>query len=164
MVMTVGDGDAGGDALPLPLPRRAPRPAGPADAVPITLRTAAGDRSGTALLDAVPPPWLRVPEHPFDPPAPASRAPLRPVDHPPAAHDAPVARPVAATRPMPVSPVGSGSPPSPYRARPRVVEEPGILGLSRLARSRLGSRLFTLFFAAVFALILVQMLVVILYG
>ena len=54
--------------------------------------------------------------------------------------------------------------PAPRSARPRVVEEPGILGLSRLTRGRVGSRLFTLFFVAVFALIAVQTVWAILYG
>lgn len=53
---------------------------------------------------------------------------------------------------------------APHRldARPRVVEDPGILGLSRRTRSRFGSRLFTLFFAFVYALILIQLLVTLL--
>ncbi len=51
-----------------------------------------------------------------------------------------------------------GAPP-----RPRIVEEPGILGLSRRTRGRFGSRVFTLFFVLVFALIVVQMVVSILY-
>jgi hypothetical protein len=46
----------------------------------------------------------------------------------------------------------SGPPP-----RPRVVDEPGILGLSRLTRGRFGTRLFNWFFVVVFALILIQM-------
>lgn len=55
------------------------------------------------------------------------------------------------------------APPPPHlRARPRIEPEQGILGLSRLTRSRLGSRLFNLFFVCVFALILVQMVVVLL--
>jgi hypothetical protein len=50
----------------------------------------------------------------------------------------------------------------PRRARPRIEPEQGILGLSRHSRSRLGSRLFNLFFVCVFALILVQMVVALL--
>ncbi|WP_158703584.1 hypothetical protein, partial [Pseudonocardia dioxanivorans] len=55
-------------------------------------------------------------------------------------------------------------PPPPARAvrpphRPPVEPEPSILGLSRHTRSRLGSRLFTLFFVAVFTVILVQLIV-----
>jgi hypothetical protein len=46
--------------------------------------------------------------------------------------------------------------------RPRIVDEPGILGLSRLTRSRFGSRLFNLFFVLVFTVIVVQMIYAIL--
>ncbi len=46
--------------------------------------------------------------------------------------------------------------------RPRIVDETGILGLSRLSRSRAGSRLFTWFFVLVFTLIVVQMVAAIL--
>jgi hypothetical protein len=42
--------------------------------------------------------------------------------------------------------------------RPRIVDEPGILGLSRLTRGRFGSRLFNLFFVLVFAVIVIQMI------
>jgi hypothetical protein len=42
--------------------------------------------------------------------------------------------------------------------RPRIVEEPGILGLSRLTRGRFGSRLFNAFFMLVFAVIIIQMI------
>jgi hypothetical protein len=53
----------------------------------------------------------------------------------------------------PAPPWPAGPPP-----RPRIVEEPAILGLSRLTRGRLGSRLFNAFFLLVFALIIVQMI------
>jgi hypothetical protein len=46
----------------------------------------------------------------------------------------------------------------PRRARPRIVDDTVILGLTRHSRSRLGSRVFTLFFVFVFALIVVQMI------
>lgn len=49
-----------------------------------------------------------------------------------------------------------------YAPRPRVVDEPGILGLSRHSRGRLGSRLFTWFFVLVFSLILIQLVVALL--
>ena len=42
--------------------------------------------------------------------------------------------------------------------RPRIVEDPAILGLSRLTRGRWGSRLFNAFFALVFAVIVIQMI------
>lgn len=64
----------------------------------------------------------------------------------------------AALRRPPVAP----GPPPPLRARPRIEPEQGILGLSRHTRSRLGSRLFNLFFVCVFGLILVQMVVALL--
>lgn len=47
-------------------------------------------------------------------------------------------------------------------ARPRIEPEPAILGLSRHTRSRLGSRLFNLFFVLVFALIVIQMVMALL--
>ncbi|MHA6624001.1 hypothetical protein ACU61A_01200 [Pseudonocardia sichuanensis] len=46
--------------------------------------------------------------------------------------------------------------------RPRVAPDPAILGLSRLTRGRMGSRLFTLFFVLVFTVIVVQMVAAIL--
>ena len=52
-------------------------------------------------------------------------------------------------------------PPRP-EARPRIADEPGILGLSRVSRSRFGARLFTWFFVFVFTLIVVQMIVALL--
>lgn len=47
-------------------------------------------------------------------------------------------------------------PPQP-ETRPRIVEDPAILGLTRVSRSRLGSRLFTWFFVFVYAVILIQL-------
>ena len=47
--------------------------------------------------------------------------------------------------------------PSDPPPRPRIADEPGILGLSRLTRGRFGSRLFNLFFLLVFTVILIQM-------
>lgn len=55
----------------------------------------------------------------------------------------------------------SDIPPRPH-ARPRIVDDPAILGLSRVSRGRVGSRLFTWFFVFVFTLIAVQMVVSIL--
>jgi hypothetical protein len=60
------------------------------------------------------------------------------------ARDVPTGGPPAEPRP--------GPPP-----RPRIVDEPGILGLSRLTRGRFGSRLFNWFFVLVFVVILIQM-------
>jgi hypothetical protein len=64
--------------------------------------------------------------------------------------------PVAARRPRPPAR------PAELPPRPRVVEDPGILGISRRARGRVGSRVFTWFFVFVYALIVVQMIVAIL--
>ncbi|HEY0815759.1 MAG TPA: hypothetical protein VGE11_20995 [Pseudonocardia sp.] len=60
-----------------------------------------------------------------------------------------------------VSPLDPADPQVPPRpeARPRIVEEPAILGLSRVSRSRLGSRLFMWFFVFVYLLIFVQLIV-----
>lgn len=52
----------------------------------------------------------------------------------------------------------------PRTARPRIEDDPGLLGITRRSHSRLGSRLFTLFFVFVFLLILVQLVVVLLDG
>ena len=65
-----------------------------------------------------------------------------PADGPPAEHGAQVHSPRWPPGPPP---------------RPRIVDEPGILGLSRLTRGRFGSRLFNLFFVLVFVVILIQM-------
>lgn len=54
-------------------------------------------------------------------------------------------------------------PPRP-EARPRIVQDPVILGLTRHSRSKLGSRLFTWFFVFVYVLILVQLIWSILRG
>jgi hypothetical protein len=74
----------------------------------------------------------------------------------------PVARKPGPPRPHAVpQPQALPRPPSPP-PRPRIVDEPGILGLSRLARSRFGTRLFNLFFLLVFVVIVVQMIYAIL--
>ena len=119
-------------------PRARVRTSGPA--VPLVRR---------AVVDAAPgptiaPPWQRVPGTP-----PRGVVAL-------VARDG---RPVTPPAPAP----GVHRAP-PLRARPPVVGEPEFLGLSRLARGRVGSRLFTLFFVAVFTLIAVQTLVEILHG
>lgn len=163
--MTDGDDDAGDRSIVLPQPRRSARPVrlvGPG----IAGLPGARNRSATAVLDVVAPPWLRVPSGAGDGPArpAAHRPPARPVvlrvvadDPTPAVAAAPpVPRPAAIPLPPPA--------PHPARARPPVAPEPGILGLSRLTRGRVGSRLFTLFFVAVYAVILVQMFITILYG
>jgi hypothetical protein len=49
-------------------------------------------------------------------------------------------------------------------ARPRIVQDPVILGLTRVSRSRLGSRLFTWFFVFVYLVIVIQLIWSILQG
>lgn len=68
----------------------------------------------------------------------------------------------APARPRPGASAGTATAGSPWR--PRIDPEPSILGLSRLSRGALGSRLFTLGFAAIFTLIAVQMVVALLTG
>ncbi|MEJ3655650.1 hypothetical protein WEH80_22025 [Actinomycetes bacterium KLBMP 9759] len=85
---------------------------------------------------------------------PSQAAPQTPSDVPAAAAAPP--KPVVDPRRN-----GRALPPRPP-ARPPIGEEPSILGLSRHSRSRLGSRLFTLFFVFVFALIVVQTIAVLL--
>lgn len=105
----------------------------------------------------------------------AVREPVRSVARPPHLGAPAIGRPqpVAARRrtPAPARPraVAGARPGTPRpvvaprpEARPRIVEEPGILGLSRRARGRVGSRLFNLFFVFVFGLILIQMVVALL--
>lgn len=139
-------GDAAGPSVPAPRSSE-----GLAEAVPI------GGRRGTAVLDdVVVPPWLRMPSlrlvagpsHPTRSATTPSRSPAAPV------------RPVTdlAARRVTVHR------PAVQSARPRIVEDTGILGLSRLTRGRAGSRLFTLFFVAVFTLIALQMVLELLYG
>lgn len=50
------------------------------------------------------------------------------------------------------------------RARPPAAVEPDILGLSRRSRGRWGSRMFTLFFVAVYALILGHLVFTLVHG
>ena len=70
-------------------------------------------------------------------------------------------RSVAASTAPAAGPPRAGFVPRPA-ARPRIEEEPGILGFSRRSHSRIGSRLFTWFFVFVFTLILVQLIVALL--
>jgi hypothetical protein len=53
---------------------------------------------------------------------------------------------------------------APLTARPRVEDDEALLGLTRRSNSRWGQRLFTLFFAFVFAVIVLQLVVVLLDG
>jgi hypothetical protein len=145
------------------------------------------DDSAAGPAPAVPPPPVRaVPGARNGSPSsngavrPASEGPLeagpRTDRAEPAARETP---PVPSTRPAAVSGTGAHTfpsprptapPPSRHRppvpprpdARPRIPDEPGILGLSRVSRSRIGSRLFTWFFVLIFTLIAVQMVVALL--
>lgn len=152
---------------------------GLAEAVPI------GERRGTAVLaDVVVPPWLRMPSLRLvaaPSRTPASVRAVSPERSEPGSAGSPVAGVRWGTASSGGSPERSGpvaGPPDaagPVRpvtdlaarrvpsARPRVVEDTGILGLSRLTRGRVGSRLFTLFFVAVFTLIALQMVLELLY-
>jgi hypothetical protein len=66
-------------------------------------------------------------------------------------------------RPVESGPVERARPRGPLPARPPIGDDLSLFGLSRRSRSRLGSRLFTLFFTMVFGLILIQMIYSILY-
>lgn len=95
------------------------------------------------------------------PPAPAADLPTPPtgspaIPAPPAPSPAPSAAPEA---PVPHLRL----PPRPD-ARPRIVQDPVILGLTRHSRSRLGTRLFTWFFVFVYLVILVQLIWSLLQG
>jgi hypothetical protein len=70
------------------------------------------------------------------------------------ADGSPVERRHGSAVPHPRTPRRPPGPPP----RPRIVDEPGILGLSRLTRGRFGSRLFNWFFVLVFAVIVIQMI------
>jgi hypothetical protein len=121
------------------------------------------------------PPWL-------PPPRPAERVPSPPLCA--AVEAAPIPRPapaiawyrryrrtaesseprraqrVAYTR----TPGGGWAQVSPKRssARPPIGTEPAIIGLSRISRGRLGSRLFALFFVLVFTVIAIQLVLALL--
>lgn len=104
-------------------------------------------------------------------PAPGRTEAPAPIAHPAGATTAPAVGPPRGPVPPPIGGrggTGQGRPPGAPQpvaqqprypvARPTVVDEPGILGLSRRSRSRWGSRLFTAFFVFVFAVILIQMI------
>jgi hypothetical protein len=84
------------------------------------------------------------------------RVPVRIQAPPPS----PKPRPIA---PMPRPP--AARPPNRFSVAPRptVVDDLTITGLTRLSRSRWGSRLFTLFFVFVFTVILLQLIDALLY-
>lgn len=110
--------------------------------------------SGATARDPVPGP--RRPAGPPDPPP--SRTPSPPA--PRRAPAGPVPGLPAPRRPRP-STNGIDGPvyrPPAVSARPPVDLDPGLIGFSRLTRGRTGARVFTLFFVAVFLVILVQTL------
>lgn len=146
-----------------------------------------GVRTRAADAPVGAPPWLRAPDEveadhgapstnshagPQRPPsagrprtsASATRTsrprPVAPMPRPPGRDPG---APAAACGPAPAGPA-TPPPPPPSCARPRVDVEDGIIGLSRWTRSRVGSRLFTLFFVAVFALILGHLVFVLVHG
>lgn len=69
----------------------------------------------------------------------------------------PVPHPAAIPTPPGHAPVAPA-----LAARPRIVEDPSILGLSRHSRSRFGGRLFVCFFVLVYAVIVIQLVVTLL--
>ena len=73
-----------------------------------------------------------------------------------------VTRPRRPGWPIMPRPVADAAVARPPFARPPPDDEDGILGFSRRARSRMGSRVFTAFFVLVFAVILIQMVLALL--
>ncbi len=148
--------------------------------VPITIEQAYRAKVRAAAAAAAEPPepggpavpdLPNVPDLPAVPDCAAAAVPSPPQTG--ASRDPEVLQSRPGPPPARPGPPGSGGPavrrppaapaaPPHLRARPRIEPEQGILGLSRHTRSRLGSRLFNLFFVCVFALILVQMVVALL--
>ncbi|MET0190597.1 MAG: hypothetical protein ABW212_16455 [Pseudonocardia sediminis] len=120
-----------------PLTEDAPLPAEPPASAGSTAAPA------EALATAPPtPPAPRRPESPV-PPAPRAPVPVPPMPRPPL--------------PAPRRPYGGIPQASDPRApRPRVEPDPSLFGFARRTRSRRGSRMFWLFFALVFAVIVIQ--------
>lgn len=105
---------------------------------------------------------MAVTPRPDNPAAEQAGASAAAQDVPEPAVDGGASDPRTPPRPgLPIDPATGARPTLPPRpeARPRIVEDPAILGLSRVSRSRLGSRLFTWFFVLVYAVILVQLIV-----
>ena len=121
---------------PRPPRRLGPRPPRRLRPHRLPLRCAA-DAAPNFVLQATRPSWAA------DPPTPPSGAPTTPS-----------ARRTASGAPLPPRP----------DARPRIVQDPVIIGLTRVSRSRLGSRLFTWFFVFVYLVIIIQLVWSILQG
>jgi hypothetical protein len=142
----------------------APPPAAPTDG-PSTA-PALGTSRPDAVSGPVPRPRTPAPH----PPNPAPAAPPSSswaADPPTPPSGAPLTSLFAASPPKPATqPPATGAPHLPPRpeARPRIVQDPVILGLTRVSRSRLGSRLFTWFFVFVYLVIVIQLIWSILQG
>ena len=113
-------------------------PAPPPPAAPPSAAPPA-DAAPNFVLQETRPSWAA------DPPTPPSGAPTTPSARRTASGPA---------RPLPPRP----------DARPRIVQDPVIIGLTRVSRSMLGSRLFTWFFVFVYLVILIQLVWSILQG
>jgi hypothetical protein len=126
---------------------RQPDSAPPADALPASALPAVAPPAAALPADAAPNLVMQAARSSWaaDPPTPPSGA-----------QPTPSARRTASGLPRPL-------PPRPD-ARPRIVQDPVILGLTRVSRSRLGSRLFTWFFVFVYLVILIQLVWSILQG
>jgi len=121
-------------AASAPPPGAAPAP--PPPAAPPSAAPPA-DAAPNFVLQETRPSWAA------DPPTPPSGAPTTPS-----------ARRTASGAPLPPRP----------DARPRIVQDPVIIGLTRVSSSRLGSRLFTWFFVFVYLVIIIQLVWSILQG
>lgn len=110
------------------------------------------------------------PPQPAPWPNAAQRAAARAAAPPAAARDAvqPAAAGISSAQRVaaapPTAPAGITDPVVALPARPRIDDDPGLLGISRRSHGRIGARLFNLFFVLVFALILAQLLVTLLDG
>jgi hypothetical protein len=123
-------------AIPASAPPSGAASAPPPPAAPPSAAPPA-DAAPNFVLQETRPSWAA------DPPTPPSGAPTTPS-----------ARRTASGAPLPPRP----------DARPRIVQDPVIIGLTRVSRSRLGSRLFTWFFVFVYLVIIIQLVWSILQG
>jgi len=132
---------------PAVTPTPTPRPGAASTPPPAAAPPAAAPPAAAPPADAAPNfvPQTARPSWAADPPTPPSGAPTTPS--------------ARRTASGPAHPL----PPRPD-ARPRIVQDPVIIGLTRVSRSRLGSRLFTWFFVFVYLVIIVQLVWSILQG
>ncbi len=123
----------------------------------VTVGDALFGDDGTGGIDRWSGPEVIVPLQAVRPP----QAVAPPARHPDRA--GPVSEADAVPCPPPPGPVAWVPPQLP--TRPRIVnDEPAILGLTRRSHGRVGSYAFRLFFAAVYAVIVVNLIVVLLDG